>query len=104
MNAINAKLLSPLHGSLKFLLNDSGIAFFLASLQHRDMKMPGLSYEDDYRGNALAGIVTADHVEIRFHQSFSDERVRALWSQALALPELSGIKFGRVLYQGREIC
>ena len=53
MRAISTELLKKRQGSLKFLLNDSAIAFFPASQQHRDVKLEGLSYEDDYRGNAL---------------------------------------------------
>jgi hypothetical protein len=59
MRAISADLLKERTGSLKFLLNDSAIAFFPATQQHRDMKLEGFSYEDDYRGNALAGVVAS---------------------------------------------
>lgn len=76
IRAISTELLKHRIGSVKFLLNDSAIAFFPAAQQHRDIKLEGLSYEDDYRGKALAGLATADHVEIRFHSAFSDERVR----------------------------
>ena len=88
---------------MKFLLNDSAIAFFSASQQHRDMKVEGLSYEDDYRGNALAGVITPERVEIRFHQAFSDERVRNIWSRVMQIPQVANAGLGKVYYQGREI-
>jgi hypothetical protein len=72
MRAISTELLKERRGSLKFLLNDSVIVFFPATQQHRDMKLEGLSYEDDYRGNALAGVVAPERVEIWFHKAFSD--------------------------------
>jgi hypothetical protein len=103
MNVINADLLKQATGSLKFILNDSGILFFPATQQHRDTKSHGLSYEDDYRGNAVAGMVMADRVEIRFHKAFSDDRIRTIWRRLLSSPELASARFGQLYYQGREI-
>lgn len=97
------ELLRDRPATLKFLLNANGIAIFSATLQHREVKLPGLSYEDDYRGNALAGIITPDHVEIRFHREFSDERVRILWMRVAANAEISAAGLGTVLYRGRAL-
>ena len=95
--------LAPNGPTTKFIMNESGIAFFPVSLQHRDVKPEGLSYEDDYRGNALAGLFVGGRAEIRFHSAFSEERVRDLWSQFLAAPECGGLSPGRPTYQGRAI-
>ena len=103
MRVINADLLDQATGSLKFILNDSGIIFFPATQQHRDTKSHGLSYEDDYRGNAVAGIVMSDRVEIRFHKAFSDNRIRSIWRTALSSPELASARLAQLYYQGREI-
>jgi hypothetical protein len=103
MRAFFTELLRERKGTLKFLLHDSAIAFFPAGQQHRDVKLEGLSYEDDYRGNALAGVVTTERVEIRFHQAFSDERVRSIWFRVLHIPEVASAGLGRLYYQGREI-
>jgi hypothetical protein len=89
--------------SVKFLLGDGIIVFFPLTQQHRDIKSHGLSYEDDYRGNAVAGLVTPSGAEIRYHKGFSDDRIRALWARLRALPECSDARLGRLLYQGREI-
>ena len=89
--------------TVKFILNDSGIVFFPASQQHRDIKLDGLSYEDDYRGNALAGLVTPERVEIRFHSAFSDERVKRLWAQVLGVPEIASAGLAAIYYQGRKL-
>jgi len=102
MHVIGAHLLEKSR-SLKFILNDSGILFFPASQQHRDTKIEGLSYEDDYRGNAVAGIISEQRVEIRFHSAFSDERIRNLWLRVLAIPEVARARPGQLYYQGREI-
>ena len=103
MHVINADLLDHAQGTLKFILNDTGIYFFPATQQHRDAKSHGLSYEDDYRGNAVAGIVMPDRVEIRFHKAFLDEHIRTIWRSVLASPELARVRLGRLHYQGREI-
>ena len=103
MHSIGAELLTEKGRFLKFILNDSAIVFFPGTQQHRDIKMAGLSYEDDYRGNAVAGLVTSGRVEIRFHSAFSDERLRSLWSRVLAVPEVARAGLGSVYYQGREL-
>jgi hypothetical protein len=103
MQAVGTDLLGKASGPIKFILNDAGIVFFPATQQHRDVKMPGLSYEDDYRGNAVAGLITRAHVEIRFHTAFSDERIRALWARVLMLPEIAKAGLGPLFYQGRLI-
>jgi hypothetical protein len=103
MNIVNADLLNRQQGTVKFILNASGILFFPATQQHRDTKSHGLSYEDEYRGNAVAGLVLPDRVEIRFHKDFSDERIRAIWRGVLLSPELANARFGQLFYQGRVI-
>lgn len=105
MKVIGADLLMKRQGSggLKFILNDIGIAFFPMGQQHRDMKVSGLSYEDDYRGNAVAGLIGAERVDIRFHSAFTDERIRGLWSRVKALPEVAAAGLGQLYYQGRRI-
>lgn len=88
---------------LKFLLNDHGIAFLPATRQHREVKFPGLSYEDDYRGNALAGLLQAGRAELRFHQAFADERVRDIWAIAESAVPLLATAVLIVTYQGRRL-
>ncbi len=89
--------------SVKFLLSDTTVVFFPLAVQHRDCKSHGLSYEDDYKGNALAGLVTAEGAQIRYHQAYSDERVRAIWLRLRRLPEFADARLGRVSYQGRWV-
>jgi hypothetical protein len=103
MHVINPDLPVQAAGTSKFILNDSGIHFFPATQEHRDTKSQGLSYEDDYRGNAVAGLVMPGRVEIRFHKAFSDDRIRTIWRSVLSSPELANARFGQLYYQGREI-
>jgi len=89
----------------KFIMNEDAVLFFPEAEQHRSKKAGGISYEDDYKGNSVAGIITGDHVEIRFHSSFSDDRVRNLWSllkAQLGSPS-AHLSHLPVFYQGRPI-
>lgn len=107
MEIVNSELLKSALASnglsVKFLLGEGVIVFFPATQQHRDIKSHGLSYEDDYGGNAVAGLVTPAGAEIRYHKAYSDERIRALWLRLRASLEFSDSRLGRLLYQGREI-
>jgi len=40
-------------------MNEIGILIFPASAQHATVKADGISYEDDYKGNALAAVFDA---------------------------------------------
>lgn len=102
MKVFNAELLRA-RGTVKFIMNDEAIMFFPATRQHRDIKAHGLSYEDEHRGNALAGLVTETRVEIRFHGAYSDERIRGIWTRVLATPEVADAGLGPLYYQGRQI-
>lgn len=89
------------HPSCKLLLNDTAVAFFTTQSQHNSLKIAGLSYEDDYKGNALAGICSERKLEIRYHKDFSDARVQQiLVSLSRDIPKL---KSYTVTYQGRPI-
>ena len=93
---------------VKGLLNQEAIALFPAKaggreVQHRDAKIGGLSYEDHYRGNALALVVKPGVIEIRFHDRFSDDRIREIVREVKALPELAFARDYQVTYQGRVI-
>ena len=87
----------------KFILNELAILFFSTAHQHNSVKAQGLSYEDDYRGNALAGTVANGRIEIRFHRDFSEAHLRTIWSRAWAQSELAFLKDWPVFYQGRKL-
>lgn len=87
----------------KLLANDNGVVFFPHTTEHRDAMRPGIKYADDSCGNALAAMVKPGRIEFRFHQGFSDERVRQLSRRILVLPELKFAENATVTYQGRVI-
>jgi hypothetical protein len=87
----------------KFIFNDSALVFFPTSQQHNSIKLEGLNYEDDYRGNALAGTFGNKRIDIRFHRDFSDEHVRTVWGRVCAEKEVAFLQHWEVFYQGRRL-
>jgi hypothetical protein len=87
----------------KAVVNDSSAAFFSGKTEHRTVKMSGLSYEDNYEGNALAAIITEGRIEIRNHAAFSPARVGMIVGELLKCPELHCLNDFDVTYQGRKI-
>ena len=88
---------------LKMIANDSGVAIFRHTTEHRDATQPGLRYADDSKGNALAAMVMPSRIEFRFHREFSDDRVTSLASRILSLPEFGFARSFEVVYQGRTL-
>src|SRR5262245_31039380 len=81
-----------LGGSLreaKMVLTERRAIVFPVSCQHRDVKAQGISYEDEYRGNALAAMLRSDSIEIRFHRDFDDVRVARIVGELVKRSELS---------------
>lgn len=87
----------------KAILNSSGIAFFSGNTQHREFKVPGLSYEDNNRGHALAAVVTAGRLEIRSHTAFAVDRVSVIVHALRQHPQLPWLRDFAVTYQGQRL-
>ena len=87
----------------KLLANDNGVVLFPHTTEHRDATHPGIKYEDDSKGNALAAMVKPGRIEFRFHRAFSDERVKQLAQRIRTLPELQFAESSTVTYQGRTL-
>lgn len=87
----------------KCVFNRNGAIFFPAQHQHRDQKAPGISYDDNYNGNAMAAMVMPRRFEIRYHEKYSDADVADL---VAALARVEGLGFlarWEIVYQGRRI-
>ena len=97
------KLVTQEFFSAKMVFNASGAIFFPVSQQHRDIKHATISYEDDYKGNALAAMLAPGKIEIRFQQSYSDGCVTTIVKTLLSSPELSFMAGWQVTYQGRTL-
>jgi len=85
--------------TIKFVMNSNAILFFSRLQEHRDLKAHGLSYEDDYKGNAVAGLITDGKPEIRFHKNYPDAKIKLIWDKVQGLiPDMPTPS-----YQGRMI-
>ena len=89
--------------SAKVVLNAKGAIFFPVSEEHRNQKTEGISYEDNYKGNALAAMLAPGKIEIRYHKGFTDQAVAGIIGAVLAHPDLAFMKGWRVTYQGRPL-
>ena len=87
--------------SAKMVFNEAGAILFPVTAEHRDQKAAGLSYEDDYKGNALAAMLGPGKIEVRYHKRFSDQRVAAVLRALKSFPDLDWIGHCKVQYQGR---
>lgn len=88
---------------LKAILNEHGVAFFSRKTEHRTVKFDGMSYEDDYKGNALAAIITDGRIEMRNHRDYSSGRVGLIMSSLRERPELQCIRNFSVQYRGEML-
>lgn len=98
-----SRLASEPHLSIKAVFNVNGIIFFPVTQEHRSQSGPSISYEDNYKGNALAVMVTAAGFDMRYHQDFTDAQVAALVQSLLQNPELHQLRACAFTYQGRPI-
>ena len=87
----------------KLVFNDRGFIAFPTTIQHNTMKAEGISYEDNYAGNALAAILKPGVIEVRFHRDFSDRAVGVLLFKLVATTALSELEPVSATYQGRPI-
>jgi hypothetical protein len=87
----------------KAILNEKGMVIFCVSQQHSMIKVHGISYQDDSKGNALAAIFNAQKFEIRGHNDFTTNRVKSLVEMLRRAPELSALRNHQVTYQGMTI-
>jgi hypothetical protein len=85
---------------VKFLAHDQAVMFFPRTTEHREAGIEGLSYKDDSKGNALAGMMSPGCIEFRHHSSFSDEHVKKIALAMMDIPDLSFIHGFKVVYKG----
>jgi hypothetical protein len=89
--------------SAKMVFNQNGAIIFPPQHQHREMKAEGISYEDDYKGNALAAMLMPGRIEVRFHGAYADADVARMLARLLGTPELAVITGWTATYQGRPL-
>ncbi|TWU17860.1 hypothetical protein [Allorhodopirellula heiligendammensis] len=86
---------------MKLIANETAAHFFPYTIEHRDIRISGLNYEDDSAGNALAAMVKPGVIEFRHHRDFSDQRVREIAARIVASPVGEFASSFSIHYQGR---
>jgi hypothetical protein len=86
---------------VKFLASDHVAIFFPRTTEHRDAGIQGLTYKDDSKGNALAGMMSPGRIEFRNHNRYSDERVKGIALAIINHPDMAFAREFTVIYQGR---
>ena len=87
----------------KLVLNERGVIVLPGDRQHRECEAEGISYEDNYVGNALAAMIRRNAIEIRYHKAFSDRDVTRIVASMLMLEAFEPWRTTSVTYQGRPI-
>ncbi len=98
-----ARLVAQGGFSAKMVFNAKGAIFFPVTQEHRSRKAEGISYEDNYKGNALAAMLAPGKIEVRYHKAFTDQTVARIIRSLLAHPDLAFMKTWKVTYQGRVL-
>lgn len=102
LDLLEATLRGTTH-SAKMVFNEHGAIVFSAGSQHRDMKLDGVSYEDDYNGNALAAMIMPCKIEVRYHARFKAPQVAALLNRFLGGAGLLPFPGLTLTYQGKAV-
>ncbi len=107
MNLQGLDYITPLaaqsHYSAKLVFNQHGAIFFPVTAEHRNQSGPEIRYADDYKGNALAAMLSPGKIEVRYHKDFTDAQVALMLMELLQLPELACLHPCRATYQGRPL-
>lgn len=87
----------------KAVFNDRGIIFASGAVQHNTVRVPGIFYEHDHKGNALAAMIYAGKFEVRGHADFSPERVRLILAKLAVLREMAPLRGCVATYRNRPL-
>jgi hypothetical protein len=88
---------------VKCLLSEKTVVFFPASTQHADVRVAGLRYEDESKGNALAATMTSKRFGIRLHAKFSAAAVARIVQQLLERDDMLSAKETPVFYGSQNL-
>jgi len=91
------------HFQAKMVFNEAGAIFFPTACEHRDQSGPSISYADNYKGNALAAMISPGLIEVRYHNAFTDAAVASILSEILSEPGLACMAGWKASYQGRDL-
>ncbi len=91
------------HFQAKMVFNAHGAIFFPTSQEHRDQSGPNISYADNYKGNALAAMISPGKTEVRYHRDYTDAQVVEILTNLLANNACSFLHPIQATYQSRPL-
>lgn len=101
----NAEIILPIVNRdryfLKCIINATDAVFFSGTELHSNVKMAGVSYEEDSQGNAMAVTIADGLIDVRWHNQFTASTVTAIFCELLAAPQMAPIAKFEIHYQGR---
>lgn len=91
------------HYQAKLVFNEHGAIFFSVTQEHRDQSGPNISYADNYKGNALAAMLSPGKIEVRYHREYNDAQVTTMLTDLLAHESCAFLHPIQATYQGRSV-
>lgn len=86
---------------IKAVVSDRGIVLGPVRMEHKTLRAPGVAYESDEQGSAVAGVVYKGKIEICRHQSFTEDRALGMLRRLESLAELLPLRGFAVVYGGK---
>ncbi|MEK6815698.1 MAG: hypothetical protein AABY65_13295 [Nitrospirota bacterium] len=88
---------------IKAVVSDRGIVLGPVRMEHKTLRAPGVAYESDEQGSAVAGVVYKGKIEIRRHRAFGEDRVLGMLRRLESLAELSPLRGFAIVYGGKPL-
>jgi hypothetical protein len=98
-----SQLTSQDYFQAKLVFNTHGAIFFPVTKEHRNQSGPNICYADDYKGNALAAMISPGKIEVRFHREYTDAQVAQMLTNLLAHESCTFLWPVQATYQGRPL-
>lgn len=98
-----AELACQEHYQAKMVFNAHGVIFFPVTQEHRNQSGPNIRYADDYKGNALAAMISPGKIDVRYHRDYTDAQVTEILTNLLAHSSCDFLHPIQATYQGRPL-
>lgn len=95
-------LIEKQYWSAKMVFNARGAIVFPVHREHRDHSIDCVRYADNYKGNAMAAMLSPGRIEIRYHEAFRDAEVSEIIRKLLVTEFFADFQWS-VTYQGRPL-
>jgi hypothetical protein len=87
----------------KLVFNARGIVVGPMSVQHTELRAPGVAFRGDAQGDAAAAVVYEKRIEIRAHPALPLEAALPALARLVKLPALAPLMGFEIVYGGRRV-